>query len=112
MAKLTLGDRVASAFVGTVVGAIVGACLSWLLGVYSNTLGPSQVGVNVAKMTGAVVAFFAIIGFAFGPSVGTALGNTISAIFEFERVGDGDVPGWIVVLVLAGVALGVWWVLM
>ena len=111
MTKLTIGDRVASAFVGAAIGSVLGVAMTWLLGVYSNTLGPSQIGVSFVKLTGAVALGFAILGFAIGPKVGTALGNTISGIFEFERALDNELPSWVVILVLAGIVFCAWWFL-
>ncbi len=53
MARLTIGDRVAAMFVGAVIGAIIGAAIAWLLGVYSNTLGPSMISLSFGKVIAA-----------------------------------------------------------
>jgi hypothetical protein len=37
-----MGDRLSAAAVGLIFGGIIGFALAWLLGVYSNTLGPSD----------------------------------------------------------------------
>ena len=55
-----------------------------------------------------VASAFTAVGFFFGPSVGTAIGNTIAAIFEFERFEFRELPTWFVVLALAATAGIVW----
>ncbi len=112
MSKLTLGDRAVSAAVGAVLGALVGLLLAWLLGVYSQALGPAHQQVDVLRLVGKVSASFAIIGAIAGPSVGTALGDTLTFIYQFERGSENpEVPAWLVVAVLGAVVLGVWWFL-
>jgi cytosine/uracil/thiamine/allantoin permease len=111
MAKLTLSDRIASAFVGAVVGAVIGSFVAWMVGVYSNSLGPSHISVSFGKVVLAVASFFALLGLIIGPKVGTVMGNTIAAVFEFESPRNQDVSTLLGVLVLAAVAIGVWWLL-
>ncbi len=106
--RLSLTDRLTYAALGAAFGAVIGFILFWLLGVYSNTLGPTGLVRTPAKPIALVAAAFAAIGFIFGPSVGTAIGNTIAAIFEFERASFYEAPTWLVVLVLAAVAFAVW----
>jgi ABC-type uncharacterized transport system permease subunit len=112
MSRITLADRIASAFVGAVVGVLVGLVLAWLLGVYSNTLGPSQLVFGVPSFVLKVSATFALLGLVLGSHVGTLLGNVISLIFAFEtleRRDDVELPRWFVLVVLGLVILGVWW---
>jgi predicted lysophospholipase L1 biosynthesis ABC-type transport system permease subunit len=109
VAKLSLGDRIACAFVGGVFGALLGATAAWIFGVYSQTLGPSRVSVNFGKVTLAVASFFAFFGLVIGPKVGTIIGNSISEIFEFENPRDSDAVTWLAVIALTCVAIGVWW---
>ena len=109
MSKLTLGDRIASGAVGAVIGAALGLVLLWLLGVYSNTLGPASIHVSVVKWLFSAATIFALVGFVFGPVVGTILGAVISAVFRFERQGELDPPIWLVLVVLGVVAFCVWW---
>lgn len=113
MSRVAIGDRVASAFVGAVVGALVGFALAWLLGVYSNTLGPSQVVFGIPRFVLKVSATFALVGLFIGPHVGTVLGNVITSIFAFESLEhrDSHLPGWLVIVVLGLVLFGTWWFL-
>ena len=106
--RLSLTDRLTYAALGAAFGAVIGFNLFWLIGVYSNTLGPTGFVSTPAKLIALVAAAFAAVGFIFGPSVGTAIGNTIAAIFEFERASFYEPPTWLVVLVLAAVAFAVW----
>ena len=82
---MPLSDRITYAVIGAVFGLAIGATFFWLLGVYSNTLGPTGWISSPSKFIVGVALGFAAVGFIFGSSVGTAAGNTISAIFEFER---------------------------
>jgi len=114
MSRITIGDRIASAFVGAVVGVLIGLVLAWLLGVYSNTLGPSQLVFGVPSFVLKVSATFALLGLVLGPHVGTLLGNVISLIFAFEtfeRRDDVELPRWFVLVALGLVIFGVWWLL-
>lgn len=111
MSRLAIGDRIASAVVGAVVGAIVGLALAWLLGVYSNTLGPSSLEFGLAKFVAKVSVTFALLGLVLGPSVGTLLGNVIRAVFAFENPEVPQLPAWLIVALLIVFAAGVWWFL-
>lgn len=95
------------------VGGIVGLALAWLLGVYSNTLGPSRVTFGVPGFVLKVSVTFALVGLLLGPHVGTVLGNVIRLIFAFESLEQREIhaPAWLVVVVLGTVVFGVWWVL-
>jgi hypothetical protein len=105
---LSLTDRLQYAALGAAFGAVIGFILFWLIGVYSNTLVPTGFVSTPAKLIAVVVAGFAAIGFIFGPYIGTAIGNTIAAIFEFERASFYEPPIWLVVLVLAAVSFAIW----
>jgi hypothetical protein len=108
MPRLTTGDRASAAAVGLFLGAIIGFALAWLVGVYSNTLGPAGAAVDFQLWVGFGALGFGVVGLLFGPFVGTLLGLTISDIFKFERVED-HAPTWLLVLVLLAVVAGVWW---
>ena len=108
MSNLTAADRISAAVVGSVFGAIVGFALAWIIGVYSNTLGPGIASVSFRHwITGCAIGF-GVVGLLFGPYVGTLLGSVIRGIFEFESA-DKYVPTWIIVLVLLAIITGVWW---
>ncbi len=109
MSRLTLGDRVLAGAVGAVIGAIIGLVLAWLLGVYSNTLGSSEVHLNFIGWVFWSGAVFAAIGLLFGPAVGTVFGAVITAIFEFENPRNTELPSWLLVPLFLALAFGVWW---
>lgn len=109
MGRLSLTDRFTYAAIGAAMGAVVGAVLFWLLAVYSNTLGPTGFTTSGRKWIGGSALVFAAIGFFCGSSVGTAVGNTIAAIFEFERAAFYDPPLWVVALVLTIAASALWY---
>ena len=113
MARLTLGDRISAAAVGTVFGAAIGLAAAWLVGVYSSTLGASVATVDFKAWVGLSAAGFALVGLLFGPFVGTLLGNVISGMFELERASASSelgIPTWLTVVLCLGLAGGlVWW---
>lgn len=105
-------ERLAAALVGAVFGAIVGLASAWLVGVYSQSLGPTQLTVSFAKFALGGAALFGGIGVVFGVSVGTLLGTAIACLFAFERgPEDEHVPVWLVWLLLFGAAGFGWWFL-
>lgn len=108
MTSLTIGDRVSAAAVGAVFGAIVGFALAWILGVYSNTLGPGIAQVTFTHWVTGCAIGFSLVGLVFGPYVGTLLGSVINGIFEFESA-DKHAPIWLIVVVLLVIIIGVWW---
>ena len=91
MKSLSASERIAAAFVGAVFGALIGLALAWLIGVYSSRMGPGQVLVSFSTFALVGAAVFGGIGFVFGVSVGTLLGNVIAAIFDFEG-SHRDIP--------------------
>lgn len=109
--NITFGERVASAAFGALFGAIIGAALVWLLGVYSQTLGPSRRVLDGSDWILGTSAVFALLGFLLGSHVGTVVGGVISGLIEFERQDrNPEVPTWLVVVVLVGAAVAtVWW---
>lgn len=108
MARLTVGDRLAAAAVGAFFGAIVGFALAWMLGVYSRTLGPSHLPVDLARWIGLSALGFAAVGLVLGPFVGTLLGLVFRGLYEFERIEDRAPAGRVVVVLLLVVG-AVWW---
>ena len=107
MPRLTIGDRLSAAAVGLFFGGIIGFALAWLIGVYSNTLGPSGTAVDFKHWVGFCAIGFGIVGLIFGPFVGTLLGSVISGIFKFEQTEDST-PTWLLVLILLVVVAAVW----
>jgi hypothetical protein len=105
----TLSERAAAALVGAVVGALLGSVLAWLLGVYSNTLGPGQVAVSFPKWAVGGAAVFGGLGALFGSSVGTLLGAVIAGISSLEGSEERHIPWWAIVPVMLGVACLVLW---
>ena len=103
----SLSERVASAFFGAIIGGIVGCVLAWLLGVYSNTLGPSSISLSFSHWVVGSSIIFALLGFVLGRSIGSLLGDVINGIYVFERGDDGTSSWWVwllVLLVAAGLA--------
>jgi hypothetical protein len=125
MPKIKVFDRVATGVLGAIIGGIVGFAISWLLGVYSNTLGPSHAAVDFIHLVLYAAVFFGLVGFVFGPVVGTMLGSVIAAIYHFEggpteersfslqfpkeRAFSLDIPTWFVVVTVVGIVVAVWW---
>lgn len=108
MTRLTIGDRLSAAAVGLFFGGIIGFALAWLVGIYSNTLGPSSTPVDFKRWVGLCGIGFGMVGLIFGPFVGTLLGSVISGIYKFEQAED-HAPTWLLVLLLLAVVAVVWW---
>lgn len=105
MAKPNFSERVVAAVLGSVFGAVIGLVLAWLVGVYSNTLGPGQVNVSLTRWVASSAVVFGVLGAVLGSAAGTVVGNVIAAIFAFERLENEPTPWWFVLLCLA-VAMG------
>jgi hypothetical protein len=105
MPKPELGVRLASATVGAVFGAVIGLCLAWLLGVYSNTLGAGTVITQFSTFAMAGAAFFGLVGMLVGRGVGTVLGNVFSTHYTFE---SAELPAWLAFVPVLALAAVVW----
>ena len=109
LASPSLSERVVSALLAGVFGAVLGAVLAWLLGIYSNTLGPAFMEVSFAQWVGGGAVVFAVLGAVFGTAMGGFIGDCISAIVAFERL-DGDRnPWWIILALIVGVVIFLVW---
>ncbi|MEJ8855087.1 hypothetical protein WKW79_10940 [Variovorax robiniae] len=107
MQQLSWADRICSAVLGALFGAIVGLAIAWLVGVYSNTLGAAAGPLCFTCWSSGCAALFGVIGLVFGPAVATVLGHVITGIFEFERLA---LPLWVVIAsLLAAAAWFLWW---
>src|SRR5688500_2416984 len=101
MAKPSISERVVAAVLGSVFGAVTGSALAWLVGVYSNALGPGQVNVSFTRWVLSGAVGFGVLGAVLGSAAGTVVGNVIAAIFAFERLESEPTPWWVVILLLA-----------
>ncbi|WP_293935950.1 hypothetical protein [Iodobacter sp.] len=108
MKNISLSERLASAFIGAIFGAVIGFIMAWLLGVYSQTLGPGQVHVSIAKWIGTSACIFALIGLLIGQHIATMIGNALTALLEFETIGDNGFPSWWKLIILLVVIGGGW----
>jgi uncharacterized membrane protein YccC len=112
MPRTTIGERLVSAAAGAFFGAILGGAAAWIVGVYSNRLGPGAIAINGLHWIVGSAVVFAVAGMLFGSRAGTLVGYAIAAIFEFESPGESSrewhAPRWLAVAVLLGVALGMW----
>ncbi|MCE9658368.1 MAG: hypothetical protein K8R60_07395 [Burkholderiales bacterium] len=66
----------------------------------------------MSKLIGSSALVFGVLGFAIGSHAGTLLGQFIDALFALEGayerpVSSPEVPGWLVAVVLIGVAAAV-----
>ncbi len=112
MHRLTLADRFAAAAFGAFFGALIGLALAWIVGVYSNTIGPSYIPVNFKHWVGYCALGFGTVGLVAGPFVGDLIGHVINAIFKFEGVGgseETEAPTWLIVAILFAIVGTVWW---
>jgi len=107
MARLDVGDRLASGFVGVVVGAVIGAAVAWWLGVYHAAIDVPDLRPVFVRWIGGTALGFGLVGFLFGPVVGTLLGEVITWLFRLEDRRYTEFPIGLPVLVI--LVLGVWY---
>ena len=108
MSDITLGERITSAVLGAFFGALVGFILFWLLGVFSQTLGPGQVQGEFEKWLSTGAAIFGFVGFIFGRHIGTLLGNILNALFQFEDQRNYEFLNGFLLIIFALLLIGVW----
>jgi drug/metabolite transporter (DMT)-like permease len=108
MPPISLGERLVSAILGVLFGAVIGAILVWLLGVYSHSLPTSPTALDVRYWIAMPAIAFGLVGLIFGSAVGTVIGTVFSALFESEQERGSTPVTWVVagVLFLAGA----WWI--
>jgi hypothetical protein len=109
VSKLSIGDRLVSGVLGLLFGAMIGFVLSWLFGVYSNTMGPSRMAVDMWQWVKTSAIVFCVLGLVTGPDAGTTIGNVIAAIFEFENTRAREFPVWLAAVLLIGVVFVMGW---
>ena len=101
---MTFSERLVSALLGMLFGALIGLACAWLLGMYSQRLGAGAFPVSFQKSALGGAAFFGIAGALFGASAGTLVGRAFAAMFAFERREEDGLPLWgEVLLVVLGV---------
>jgi hypothetical protein len=89
-------ERLASALFGAVWGALIGGILSWLLGVYSQTLGTATIAIDARSWIEGTAILFALLGFLFNVGIGTIVGMVLNAIFQLESAEERSIfPGWV-----------------
>jgi ABC-type uncharacterized transport system permease subunit len=107
----SFGDRLFSAALGALFGALIGLACAWIFGVYSNRLGAGAMDGIVIKnwmAYGAIV--FGVLGLLVGSKAGGAVGGAIASLINFEDTNhDPQVPTWFAVIFLIAVAFCVWW---
>jgi len=108
MSNISLGERITAAFLGVFFGALIGFILSWLLGVYSQTLGAGKVPIEFANWIGLSALFFAFLGFITGRHLGTFVGNVLNALFQFEDQRNYAFLDSLFLIVLVLILIGVW----
>lgn len=108
MAQLDVGDRLASGFVGAIVGGVIGAAVAWWLGVYHAAIDVPDLRPVFVRWIGGTAFGFGLVGFLFGPVVGTLLGEVITWLFRAEDRRHTDFPFIPSVLVVLGVGLWYW----
>ena len=84
MTNITLPDRIVSAVMGAIFGALIGFILAWLFGVYSQTMAPSNISINITKWVGIGSLVFCLLGFIIGEHVGGLIGSALNLLFQFE----------------------------
>lgn len=111
MPNKTPSERAVSTVLGALFGAGIGFAITWLLTVYSNTLGVGVLEISHKTLVVGSACLFAFLGLISGSHVGTLIGSVIHALFEFERM---DTPGtlfWLVGALVCIVLIGTWvWV--
>lgn len=105
-------DRLASAAFGAVWGALIGAILVWLHGVYSQTLGPATTDIDAQRWIAGSALFFAALGLVFNLGIGSIIGSALNALLRFETFEDqSTVSGLLKGAVLVLVVLCLLWAL-
>ena len=105
-------DRLVYAVIGLIFGAIA-AVLLWIF-VHHDRLaavGGSFFDRGFVTWLEVLAGTFAVIGFVVKDEVGSAIGGALDVTFKAaigDRSSESDVPTWIVVAVLVGVAVLVW----
>ena len=88
---MAIFNRLTFALIGSVFGALTGVCCWWLYGL-AHSLNYDGPGMDPALRHWVIytTTAFAALGFIFRERIGDLMGDTISAIFQFET---NDTPG-------------------
>jgi hypothetical protein len=107
-------DRLSYAAIGLVLGLLVATLLWWLHGsglhvrmrLAGNWHSDLLPWLRIGGIGGAVA------GFVLKERIGDLMGGAVQGAYEVETgARDRELPAWLIVLVLAGVALSVWYFL-
>ena len=108
MSNITLGERITSAVLGSLFGALIGLILTWLFGVFSQTLGVGKVQTDFDQWLGLSALVFALLGFIFGRRLGTFVGHVLNALFQFEDQRNYEYLNRLLLIVFALFIIGAW----
>lgn len=108
MMNIPLGERLTSAVLGGLFGALIGLALAWLLGVFSQTLGVGTLHPDVATWLGLGALTFALMGLLFGRHLGSFVGNVLNALFQFEDARNYAFLNGVFWIMLAVLLIGGW----
>ncbi|HTE42853.1 MAG TPA: hypothetical protein VK629_18670 [Steroidobacteraceae bacterium] len=105
-------DRLGYAFVGGIMGALLGGACWLLFGLgLSARLWSWGIDPNPLHWVAAVGAGFALVGFLFKGKVGSILGDIFAALLNFEMGESSNDIGWRGILIIALViGLAIWYV--
>jgi hypothetical protein len=104
---ISLSERLVSAALAALFGAIAGAMGAWLLALSFSGFSTAITGVSYPTWAVVGAAVCGIVGLVFGRSAGTFIGHVFSGVFTFTRWDNWTPPWWLWVIVLAGIAFAV-----
>jgi hypothetical protein len=82
---MAVGERLTYALIGSFFGALLGVGCWWLYGLgFSQSFNGSGIDPILRHWVASLSATFAALGFIFRAQVGDFIGDSLSAIFQFE----------------------------